>query len=34
MIALLFVNRIYPVVNYIVDKFKKKDEETQSTDDI
>ncbi len=34
MIALLFVNRIYPVVNYIVDKFKKKDEETQSTEDI
>ena len=29
MIALLFVNRIYPVVSYIVNKFKKPDSEGQ-----
>ena len=30
MIALLFVNRLYPVVNFIVDKFRKKGDEDEN----
>ncbi len=32
MIALLFVNRIYPVVSYIVNLFKKKESHNQQSD--